>query len=151
MDFVGRTIDVFRSLPDIVVDPRNLGLAHPVGPHDPGAKPLRMVDHDMKRRPLDGNARSLKPDTQLCENFVNEALIARAACKPVHDVAVRMRRGGPDVWRRVHFVAPQSDLDRRRRTCLFPPASGLRMQPALSLPHLWRPWLPRCRVAGTVI
>src|SRR5882672_8274219 len=120
MDFVGRTIDVFRSLPDIVVDPRNLGLAHPVGPHDPGAKPLRMVDHDMKRRPLDGNARSLKPDTQLCENFVNEALIARAACKPVHDVAVRMRRGGLDVWRRVHFVAPQSDLDRRYRICRVP-------------------------------
>src|SRR5665213_2216730 len=29
MDFIGRTIDVFGSLPDIVVDPRNLGLAHP--------------------------------------------------------------------------------------------------------------------------
>ncbi len=47
MDFVGGTIDVFGSLPDIVVDSRKLGLAHPVGPHDPGAKPLRMVDQDM--------------------------------------------------------------------------------------------------------
>src|ERR1700737_3173192 len=49
MDFVGGTIDVFGSLPDIVVNSRNLGLAHPVGPHDPGAKPLRMGDSDMKR------------------------------------------------------------------------------------------------------
>src|SRR6266513_2116300 len=48
MDFVGGTIDVFGSLPDIVVNSRKLGLAHPVGPHDPGAKPLRMVDQDMK-------------------------------------------------------------------------------------------------------
>jgi hypothetical protein len=89
MDFVGGTIDVFGSLPDIVVNSRNLGLAHPVGPHDPGAKPLRMVDQDMKRRPLDGNARFLEPDTQLGENIVNEALIARAVCQPVHDIAVR--------------------------------------------------------------
>jgi hypothetical protein len=74
MDFIGRTIDVFGSLPDIVADSCKLGLAHPVGPHDPGAKPLRMVDQDMKRRPLDGNARSLEPDTQLSENIVNEAL-----------------------------------------------------------------------------
>src|SRR5260370_42244440 len=43
MDFVGRTIDIFGSPPDIVVNSRNLGLAHPVGPHDPGAKPLRMM------------------------------------------------------------------------------------------------------------
>jgi hypothetical protein len=35
MDFVGGTIDVFGSLPDIIVDSRKLGLAHPVGPHDP--------------------------------------------------------------------------------------------------------------------
>src|SRR5271167_4456967 len=44
MDFAGRTCDVFGSLPDIVVDPRNLGLAHPVSPDEPGAQPLRMVD-----------------------------------------------------------------------------------------------------------
>ena len=94
MDFVGGTIDVFGSFPDIVVDPRKLGLAHPVGPHDPGAKPLRMVDQEMKRRPLDGNARSLEPDTQLSENIVNEALVARVVCQPVHDVAVRMRGDG---------------------------------------------------------
>ena len=36
MDFVGGTIDVFGSLPDIVVDSRELGLVHPVGSHDPG-------------------------------------------------------------------------------------------------------------------
>jgi hypothetical protein len=64
MDFVGGTIDVFGSLPDIVVDSRNLGLAHPVRPHHPRAKPLRMMDQDMKRRPFDGNARSLEPDAQ---------------------------------------------------------------------------------------
>src|SRR5258706_3277596 len=117
MDFVGGTIDVFGSLPDIVVDSRNLGLAHPVDPHEPGAKPLRMVDQDMKRRPLDGNARSLEPDTQFSENIVNEALIARVACQPVQDVAVRMRGGGNDVWRRVHLVLLSSDLDRRYGIC----------------------------------
>src|SRR5213079_890721 len=96
MDFAGGTIDVFGSPSDIVVDSRKLGLAHPVGPHDPGAKPLRMVDQDMKRRPLDRNARSLEPDTQLSENIVNEALIARVVCQPVHNVAVRMRGDGID-------------------------------------------------------
>src|SRR3977135_2183384 len=62
MDFAGRTIHVFGSLPDIVVDSRNLGLAHPVGPHESGAKPLRMVDQDMKSRPLYGEARSSHTD-----------------------------------------------------------------------------------------
>jgi hypothetical protein len=47
-----------------------------------------MVDQDMKRRPLDGNARPLKPDTQFAENTVNEALIARVVYQPVHNVAV---------------------------------------------------------------
>src|SRR5712672_4303160 len=116
MDFVGRTVDVFGSLPDIVVDSRKLGLAHPVGPHDPGAEPLRMVDQDVKRRPLDRNARSLEPDTQLSENVVNEALIARVVCQPVHNVAVRMRGDGTDVWWRVHTLLLSSDLDRRYRT-----------------------------------
>src|ERR1700692_1247298 len=104
MDFVGGTIDVFGSLPDIVVDSRNLGFAHPVGPHDPGAKPLWMVDQNMKRRPLDRNARSLEPDTQFCENIVNEALIARVVCQPVHNVAVRMRGDRIDASRRVHIL-----------------------------------------------
>src|SRR5882757_1058715 len=120
LKFVGGTIDVFGSLPDIVVDSLNHGLAHPVGPHDPGAKPLRMVDQDMKRRPLDGNARSLEPDTQLSENIVNEALIARVVCQPVQDVAVRMRGDRIDFWRRVHILLPNSDLDRRYGTCCVP-------------------------------
>src|SRR5437773_6886634 len=111
-DFVGGTTDIFGSLPDIVVDSRKLGLAHPVGPHDPGAKPLRMVDEDMKRRPLDGNARSLKPGTQLSENVINKALVARVVCQPVHNVAVRMRGDGIYVWRRAHILLLSSDLDR---------------------------------------
>jgi hypothetical protein len=36
-----------------------------------------MLDQDVKPRPLDGNARTLQPDTELGENVVNEALIAR--------------------------------------------------------------------------
>ena len=91
VDFVGGTTDVFGSLLEIVVHARKLGFAHPVGPHDPGAQPLRMLDHDMKRRALDRNARSLQPDTQLGEDVVDEALIARPVREPVHDVAV----GGP--------------------------------------------------------
>src|ERR1700752_1361739 len=43
MDFFGGTVDVFGSLPDIVVESRKPGLAHPLGPHDPGVKPLGMV------------------------------------------------------------------------------------------------------------
>src|SRR5882762_6436302 len=104
MDFVGGTIDIFGSLPDIVVDPRKLGLAHAVGPHDPAAKPLRMVDHDMKRCPLDRYARLLEPDTHFTENIVKEALIARVVCQPAHDVAIRMRGDEIDVWRRVHIL-----------------------------------------------
>ncbi len=94
---------------DIVVDPVDRGLAHPVGPHHPGAEPLRMVDQDMKRRPLDRNARSLQPDTQFSEDIVNEALIARVVCQPAHDV-VGMRGDGINVWRRVHIVLLSSDL-----------------------------------------
>ena len=112
MDLVGGTVDVFGSLPDIVVDPLNHGLAHPVGPHHPRSQPLRVVDQNMQRRPLDGNARALEPDTQLSENIVNEALIARLVRQPVHDVAVRMRGDRVDVWRRVHILLPSSDLDR---------------------------------------
>src|SRR5258705_13529420 len=120
MDFAGGTIDVFGSLPDIVVDSRNLGLAHPVGPHESGAKPLRMVDQDMKRRPLDRNARLLEADTQFGEDIVNEALIARAVCQPMHNVAVGMRGDGFDFWRRVHILLLSSDLDRRYRICRVP-------------------------------
>src|SRR5258705_1712251 len=119
MDFVGGTIDVFGSLSDIVVDSRNLGLAHPVRPHHPRAKPLRMMDQDMKRRPLDGNARSLEPDAQLSENIVNEALIARVVCQPVHNVAVRMHGDVIVVWRRVHILL----------------LSGRSMVPDVSCPH----------------
>src|SRR6202011_2282922 len=118
--FRWRDYRCIRIAPYIVVDSRKLGLAHPVGPHDPGAKPLRMVDQDMKRRPLDGNARSLEPDTQLSENIVNEALIARVVGQPVHNVAVRMRGDGIDFWRRVHILLPSSDLDRRYRICRVP-------------------------------
>src|SRR6185437_8254374 len=56
INFICGTADEFGSSPDVVVHSRNLGLAHPVGPQDPGAKPLRMVDQQMKRRPLDRNA-----------------------------------------------------------------------------------------------
>jgi len=36
-----------------------------------------MVHRHMERHPLDGNAHSLEPGTQLSENVVSEALIAR--------------------------------------------------------------------------
>src|SRR5947208_14804247 len=51
MNFVCRTADVFGSSPDIVIDSRNLGFAHALGPDHPGAEPLRMMDQEMKRRP----------------------------------------------------------------------------------------------------
>ena len=76
-DFAGRAADVFGSLADIVVDPLNRGLAHAVGPHDPGSEPLRVVDQQMKRRPLDGNAGALEPEAEFRENIVNEALVTR--------------------------------------------------------------------------
>src|SRR5712671_3660559 len=146
MDFVGGTIDVFGSLPDVVVNSRKLCLAHPVGPHDPGAKPLRMMDQDMKRRPLDGNARSLEPDTQLSENIVNEALIARVVCQPVHNVAVRMRGGGNDVWRGVHIVLLSSDLDRRYGICRVSARRRQRSPLQSSCAHRA---VGGCRVSGT--
>src|SRR5258706_10203749 len=58
----------------------------------------------MKRRSLDRNARSLEPNTQLRENIVDEALIARVVCQPVHDVVVRMRGDRIDLWRGVHIL-----------------------------------------------
>src|SRR4051812_16902397 len=60
MDLFGGTTDVFGSPPDLAADRLSSGCARAGGPHDPGTKPLRMVDQDMKRRPLDGNARSLE-------------------------------------------------------------------------------------------
>src|SRR6516164_4737682 len=120
INFACGTADVFGSPPDIVVDPRHLSLAHPVGPHDPGAKPLGMADQEMKRRPLDGNARSLEPDTQFSKNIVYEALVARVVCQPVHNVAVRMRGSGIDVWRRVHSLLLSSDLDPTVQDMLCP-------------------------------
>jgi hypothetical protein len=84
-----------------------------------------MVDQNMKRRPLDRNARSLEPGTQFCENIVNEALIARVVYQPVHNVAVRMRGDGIDVWRRVHIVLLSSDLDRRYRIYVVSPLDGV--------------------------
>jgi hypothetical protein len=79
-----------------------------------------MVDQNMQRRPLDGDARSLEPDTQFCKNIVNEALIARVVCQPVHDVAVGIRDDRIDIWRRVHTVLLRSALDRLRRICRVP-------------------------------
>src|SRR5690242_17236278 len=103
MDLIDRASDVFRSLPGIIVDALNHSLAHPIRPHDPGAKPLRMVDQEMKRCPLDGNTRSLEPNAEFSENVVKKALIAGAICQPVRNVAVRLRRDGIDGWRRVHL------------------------------------------------
>src|SRR6478672_110724 len=141
MDFLGGTVDVFGSLPDIVVESRKLSLAHPVGPHDPGAKPLGMVDQEVERRPLDGNARSLEPDTQLSENIVNEALIAGVVCQPVQDVVVRMR--GNDVWWGVHILLLSSDLDRRCRICRVP--ARRTESAAICLRESGWPWVTACQ------
>ena len=74
MDFVGGTIDVFGSLPDIVVHSRELGLV--VGSHDLG--------HTAQRKYYHGSAHHV-------------------VCQPVHNVAVRMCGDGIHVWRCVHF------------------------------------------------
>jgi hypothetical protein len=67
----------------------------------------------MKRRPLDGNARSLEPETQLGENIVNEPLIARVVCQPPQNVTVGMRGNSINVWRHVHVLLLRRRLDRR--------------------------------------
>ena len=149
MDFAGRTIDVFGSSRDIVVDSLDHGLAHPVGPDHPGAKPLRMVDQDMKRRPLDGNAGSLEPDTKLGKNIVDEALIARVVCQPVHDVTVRMRGDRIDFWRRVHILLLSSDLDRRYRVCRVPGRRRQWIPPQIYLRALGWPWVAACQARET--
>src|ERR1700743_828106 len=104
MNFVAGTTNVFGSPSDIVVEPRNLRLVHLVGPYDPGAKPLGVMDHHMKRCTLDRNARSLEPETELGENIVEETLIARFICQPMDDVTVGMGGGGIDIWRSVHIL-----------------------------------------------
>src|SRR5262249_27261668 len=100
------TADVFGSLPDIVVNSGVLGLGHAVGPHDPGAKPLRMVDQQMERRPFDGNVRSLEPNAQLGEDIIEEALITRVVCQPVRNVALRICGVEGPTWRLVHILLP---------------------------------------------
>ncbi len=111
MHLVGGTADIFGSLPDVEIDPVDLGLAHPVGPHDPGAEPLRMLDQQMQRRPLERNARALDPDAHVSKDVVDEALVVRAVDQPVHDVAVGMCGERLDVWRRVHIWLLSSGLD----------------------------------------
>ena len=63
MDFVGGTIDVFGSLPDILVDSREFGLV--VGEHDLG--------HTAQRKYYHGSAHHV-------------------VCQPVHNVAVSWRQ-----------------------------------------------------------
>jgi hypothetical protein len=48
LDLLHGTADVFGSLADIVVDPRDRSLPHPVHPQDPGPEPLRVLDQEMK-------------------------------------------------------------------------------------------------------
>ena len=94
LNFAGRTADIFGSLPHIVIHPGEFGLLHPLFPQDPGAEPLRMVDQDMKRRPLDRNAGPPEPDAELGEDVVDEALVARVVGQPSHDVIDGIRGGG---------------------------------------------------------
>src|SRR5690348_11022353 len=103
MDLVDGAADIFRALADIVVDPRNLGFPRAVRPDDPRAQPLRVVDQEIHRRPLERNAGTLQPDTKLGEDVVDEAFVARAVGEPVHDL------GGSNVWRRVHVLLPEYD------------------------------------------
>jgi len=79
----------------------------------------------MQRRPLDGDARSLEPDTQLGENIVDEALIAGVVQQPVHNVAVGMRGDRIDLWWRVHILLLSGDPARRCRICRVPRSTGV--------------------------
>jgi hypothetical protein len=148
MDLVGGTIYVFGSLPDIVVDSLNLGLAHPVCPHHPGTKPLRVVDQNMQRRPLDGNARLLEPNAELSENIVDEALITRLVRQPVRNAAAGMRGDGIDVRRRVHVLLPSSVPD-RRRICRVPARRRQWSPPQSACAHGVVCGLPRVRSERT--
>src|SRR4051812_46560342 len=80
LDLLHGAADVFGSLPDIVIDPCDRGLPHPIDPQDPGPEPLGVLDQEMKRRALDGNSRALEPHAQLGEYIVDEAFVARLAC-----------------------------------------------------------------------
>src|SRR5262252_642752 len=78
---------------------------HPVGPHDPRAQPLRMINQQMKRRTLDRDARLLEPDTKLGKDAVEETLIPRIVCQPAHNVGARMCRDAILAWRRAHICS----------------------------------------------
>ena len=104
LQLIGWTADIFGSLPHIVADPVDRSVVHSVGPHEAGAQPLRMVDQDMQRRALEGNARTLNALTQLGEDIVDEALIARLVHQPVHDIVVSS--GGGEMGRCVHGWLP---------------------------------------------
>ena len=67
---------------------------HAVGPQEARAEPLRMMDQDVKRRPRERKACLLQADTQLSEDIVDEALIARLVRQPMHDVIDGIRRDG---------------------------------------------------------
>ncbi|MEY9138040.1 hypothetical protein ACVIWV_005647 [Bradyrhizobium diazoefficiens] len=89
--------DEFGPLAHVIIDPRDLGLAHAVGPHEAGPQPLRVMNQDMKRRALQRNAGLLEADAHLRKDIVDEALVAGAVGQPVDD-AVGQRRGGILVW-----------------------------------------------------
>ena len=92
-----------ESLPDVVVDACELGFAHPVGPHDPGAEPLRMVDQEMKRRPLTGMPARWSRMHSSAKIFS----MKRSSASRLSASARRRRRNARwriDVWRRVHIL-----------------------------------------------
>ena len=110
--FVGGAADIFGPFPDIEIDPRDLGLAHSVGPHETGPQPLRVLDHDVKRRPLERNAGRLEADAHLRKDVVDEALVARAVGQPVDDAVA----AGVDqfiVSRRAHHLPLDGGLSSR--------------------------------------
>ncbi|MCP1887214.1 hypothetical protein J2R70_000103 [Bradyrhizobium japonicum] len=83
--FADRAADELGSLEHVEVDPRDLRFAHAIQPRKAGAEPLRMLDPDMHRRPLERNARLLEADAHLGKDVVDEALGARAVGQPVDD------------------------------------------------------------------
>src|SRR3954451_9269064 len=124
VQLISWTADVLRSFPDIEIDPRDLRLAHAVGPQQAGAEPLWMMDQDVQRRPLEGNAGLLEPDTHLRKNVVDEALVAGAVDQPVDDGVA----AGTDriiiVWRRGHILSLGGGVH-RDISCCGPTASTL--------------------------
>jgi hypothetical protein len=61
----------------------------------------------VKRCSLDRETCSLESDAKLGEDIINEALIARFVCQPIHNVEVSMRGDEIDVWRRIHSLGPE--------------------------------------------